>query len=215
MIQRDYILRMLDTFAKVLAKALLLKEQKFFDDAEKELDHAGQLLFGKDYPIIKNFSEEDLIKLLTSENGFDRARCKALASVFKAEGELLESKGLTPSSRYRQALVLNIETVNQNPNDHGSVSDEISWLLNKVHQNEFSGSLNRRLFRYFEIIGRYDKAENILHELIITGDRDSRDAGILFYSRLMQVSDNKLLEGGLTREEITEAMNELVKDKNP
>lgn len=211
MIQRDYILRMLDTFAKVLAKALLLKEQKFFDDAAKELDHAGKVVFGNDYPIIKNFSEDDLLKLLTSNQGVDRERCKALARIFKAEGELLESKGLEPSARYRQALVLNIEIVNQDSNDSELLMEDIAWLLNKINLHELPVSFRRRLFSYYETIGRYDKAENILHDLIITDNQEAKDAGVLFYSRLMKISDNELLRGGLSREEVTEAMNELIK----
>ncbi|NUM80223.1 hypothetical protein HUU42_05400, partial [bacterium] len=172
---------------------------------------AGQLIFGNDYLIIKNLSEDDLIKLMTSDQGFDRERCKALARIFKAEGELLESKGSEPSLRYRQALALNIEAVHQSANDHELSLDDIQWLLNKINHDEFPVSLNRRLFRYFETIGRYDKAENILHDLIVTGDCEAQNAGILFYSRLMKISDSELLKGGLSREEVTEAMNELIR----
>jgi hypothetical protein len=67
---------------------------------------------------------------------------------------------------------------------------------------------NRKLFQYNEKAGRYARAEDVLFEML-EGDEVPSGLiaeGIAFYHRLMAKSDDELLLGNLSREELREGL---------
>jgi hypothetical protein len=67
------------------------------------------------------------------------------------------------------------------------------------------------LFAYYELAGRYGKAEDMLYDLLkSTGDRsDIVESGREFYQRLLRLDDKTLREGNLPRNEVMEGYNKL------
>jgi hypothetical protein len=135
MIQRDYIMRITEMLAKALARILLLKEQKQYDQALDEIDLTGRELLGNDFTIIKNLSDTDLIKWMFSDGYFDSAKCISLSQLLRAEGEIFELMGKDKHSRirYLQALNLLNESLNQDDRNRNEVNLEMmKWLMNKT-----------------------------------------------------------------------------------
>ena len=135
MIQRDYIVRMTELLARALTKILMLKEQSQFDKALDEIDLAGKELLGNDFQVLKHLSDTDLIKWMYSDGNFDSSKCNSMTQLLKAEGEILEAKGLFQQSRirYLQALHLLTEAAMQNENQHNEETrNMLAWLTDKA-----------------------------------------------------------------------------------
>jgi hypothetical protein len=93
MFRKDYIMRMLEEFIRVMAKIVLLKETKKYYDAGKELDSLSRLVTG--------FSTEHLvslgsagIKYVFSQNKESEAeKIYCSARIIKEEAMICEAEG--------------------------------------------------------------------------------------------------------------------------
>jgi len=74
-------------------------------------------------------------------------------------------------------------------------------------------SLVERLWRWHDGDGRYAEAENAcydwLHNDNIDGDSNRKHKVLAWYEKLLSRSDEDLAEGGLSREEVEHAIDEL------
>jgi hypothetical protein len=89
MLKRDYIQRMLDEFARVVAYAIGLKADGRNEDAVNELRNAYRTWFALDAGTISLLSPEELRDRLVSDPEFPNAKIEALANGLKTEAELL------------------------------------------------------------------------------------------------------------------------------
>ncbi len=73
------------------------------------------------------------------------------------------------------------------------------------------GYLNSYLFSYYELTGRYAKAEDTLVELLETDhvNREILRGGIASYERLQEKSDFDLTAGNFSRDEVKEGLAQL------
>jgi hypothetical protein len=92
MVQRDYILRMIEQFAQAIARILAFTNESKFDDARRELDAAYQSL-GISRTMVARLDEPSLRLLLRDE------KMRGLALLLAAEARLLraENQGLKAS----------------------------------------------------------------------------------------------------------------------
>jgi hypothetical protein len=68
-----------------------------------------------------------------------------------------------------------------------------------------------KLFQYYELVGVYGKAEDILYELIEMKYSDILAEAKSFYLRLLDKSDQELIDGHLPREEVQEGLIQIEK----
>jgi hypothetical protein len=153
MIQRDYIMRMIEQLAIVLKKILHLKQEGKIDEAETEISNIGKTLLGLDIDFLNKFTE------------------------------------------YRQ-------------NDFFK---KITFLTDKLIEYEMPARLQYKLMQYYEMIGDYAEAENILFHLIDNGGIEIVKEGLQFYNRLLAKTDDELKKGNLPRNEIEEGLLALKK----
>jgi tetratricopeptide (TPR) repeat protein len=214
MFQRDYIMRMIEQLGIALARILKLKEAGKFDEAEIEISKTGKMFFGIDMNFIHNFSEEGIIELLKQSDSLDASKCIVLAELLKEEGEIYEiQKGLDKSYHsYLKSLRLYLEGLTLNAQYRtNEYSSKIAFLKNKLSTYELPVPIQYKLLQYFEMIGNYAQAENILFQLIDVGEEDILDKGVAFYSRLLAKTDDELNQGNLPREEVEEGLSTLKK----
>ena len=137
-----------------------------------------------------------------------------IASLLKAEGEIYESKKNSNASyyRYMKALYLFIEALQQEyfPEDSAFYLD-IKELIDKLSAYELPATIQIQLFHYYERIGLYAQAENMLFDQLETTSppRALIEQGCDFYERLLKKSDFDLGAGNLSREEIYEGLAQL------
>jgi hypothetical protein len=107
-----------------------------------------------------------------------------------------------------KALRLYLELLDE---DDELVTDRIPGLGEVIHDLsglELPDVTANRLIAYLERSGQFDEAENVLlHRLESTpADAELARAAKAFYQRLLQKADAELIVGGLTRDEVEEAL---------
>jgi hypothetical protein len=107
MYRRDYIQRMIEEFARVLARAMGLRNQQLREDALNELAQSYHPFFGITPEVLYSLSPEALIDLIARENPLTPAQADALARALEMEA-LLHHKldNAAASDRCHKALAI-------------------------------------------------------------------------------------------------------------
>jgi len=199
---------MIDTLIKVLERILLLKEGKNYNDALDEIEKTTKELFGFDRKFINSLSDSQLIKMVSVSETMIAPNCYLLGVLFKEEAEIYKLQGDPEKSMelYERSFNFFIEglkklnvTIEQ---DHLA---KISQVVSKLEHEDISLETERNLFFFYEFNGKFDKAEDLIYDLI-TFDSKYIEDGIQFCERLLKKEDDVLIKGNLPREEVTESL---------
>jgi hypothetical protein len=106
MLRRDYIQRMIDEFAKVIASAMELNKNGRTDEALRTIHESYSAFFNEDAHIIRHLMPTQLIgKLL--DDGFTTGQIEIFAEGIRAEADLLlNTQPGEAKDRYIKALAL-------------------------------------------------------------------------------------------------------------
>jgi hypothetical protein len=214
MLTKDYIMRMIDTLIKVLERLLLLKEGKSYNDALEEIEKVTKELFGFDRKFVDNLSDAQLIKMVSTSEILLAPNCYLLGVLFKEEAEIykLQNEDEKSIELYERSLNLFVEGLKNSivpiEQDHLTKINQVVQIL---EAEAISIETEKSLIAYYEFAGKFDKAEDLIYDLI---DFDSKyiDDGIQFCERLLEKEDTVLNQGNLPREEIIESLS-FLKDK--
>lgn len=215
MINKDYILRMAEKFGRALAIILHLRKYNKHEEALIYVDDLLLQMTGLTSRFINSVSDEMLIQAISPLGALNVDKCLWIAVLLKAEGEIYEEIGNSNESYYRYLkslhlylLALSHEATKQQDT---TFYNDIQELLNKLEDYELPLSMNEMLFPYYEQMGEYDKAENILFEVLEANSVDNAffKRGKAFYERLRVKDDADLLLGNFSREEVEEGSAQL------
>ncbi len=213
MLQKDYIMRLIQQLTRVLLKILFNVENKNFDAAQKEVDRAYAGLTGIDATMINSMSAEDIILLLSRGKKFEAEKCMMIAKLLKAEGDILDASQRTAAGaieKYHKSLNLFLELYAlQDELLIKNFLDDLPVLINKTSGSLFDPGTKYKILCYYEHAGQYDKAENILFELAEINYPGIVEQGHEFYKRLLQKNNEDLIDGNLPREELLRGMKDL------
>lgn len=214
MINKDYILRIAERFGRELAIILGLRE---LDKAEEALIYIDDLFLktvGLTSRFINSLSEETLLKTFSPMGVINVESCLWAALFLKVEGEIYESQGNTTESYYRYLkslyLFLTVLLQEQIPDDTNIYGDT-EELIKKLDDYELPALTKQKLFAYYEHLGMYAKAEDILFELLeaTTNQSELLASGHAFYTRLLARSNTDLIAGNFSRDEAEEGLRQL------
>lgn len=213
MFQRDYILRMIEQFVKVLAKILFNKEAKNYSTALDEIRQSYHSVFGIDKELISISSAEEIVTLLKLQGRAEPKVFIMLAEFLKEEADLhKELKDISPGEVdkiYCKALSLFYEAVLPNSDFHTTENfEKIDYIINAFESHSNQPGLVINTFRYFELTGEFAKAENLLFDLINLSPEFAVYEGENFFDRLKDKSDDELRNGNFSREEIEQGLSE-------
>jgi hypothetical protein len=105
LIQKDYILRLIEEAAKVLAIALKLKDEGDFDAAEQALENAYGDILKIDKKDVLFVSNNELIPYLTNGLKMENGKLEILANFF-TEDSFFEKNTETKRNLTQKALIL-------------------------------------------------------------------------------------------------------------
>ncbi len=214
MINKDYILRMAEKFGRALAIILHLRKYNKHDEALIYADDLMLRMTGLTSSFINSVSDDMLIQAISPLGMLNVDKCLWIAVLLKAEGEIYDDLGNSNESYYRYLkslhlylLALSHEVTMQDT----ELFADIEELLHKLEDYELPLAMKEMLLPYYERIGKYDKAENILFEIIEADSTSTAflEQGRAFYKRLLTRSDADLLSGNLSREEAEEGLAQL------
>ena len=195
MLHRDYLMRLVEQLARALAKILFLKEQKKYEEALQEIRQSGKVLVGVDFNMLDYISDADLMSLFKADDPLNAGRFIVIAELLKEEGDIyLELDKENESFRcYLKSLVLYCPAIKfneiLNPDDY---LEKVDILIQKLSNYEISWNAKNSLINYFEISGKYSKAEDLIFELAEAGDEQVISNGISFYNRLLLKTDEEI-----------------------
>lgn len=134
MYQKDFILRMIEMIADLIALILGLIKKGDLPQASQLLENAYREFLKEDASFFRNLPKEELTNELLIKHNYTNGHLKILAELFFAEGELQavlknKKKGLT---YYEKALIL-FEFTNQNSNTFSfSEESKIALITTKI-----------------------------------------------------------------------------------
>jgi len=213
MINRDYILRMIEQLSRFLTNALLLKDSKQHLQAVTEVKKAGKMFLGLNPEAMDALSDGDLIHLWRVAKDLDAEKCALAAQIFKAEGEIYEDQGDEDKAAmsYFKSLSLLTETINfLKEKIPGELIASVDFLAEHLDLSTLPFALQQKVFTTYTTLGRFAKAEDLLFEMVREHESFA-DEGRQFYEQLLKRSDQELEKGNLPRTEVLEGLAQLNK----
>lgn len=200
-------MRMIEAFTQGLALILSSKKKERWHEMERNISALCEKLLGTDYKLFANLDAENILALLRKGDFIDGAKAWVLAMLFAEEaGSQAKRQNIAAAEdlRYKSAtLLLEILKID-NQKLCGLALEKLPQLLEQLHTSQTPPRFRERLFLYFELCGKFDKAENILFDLATAKTRNIQTEGILFYKRLQGKTDAELAAGNFSRQEIAE-----------
>ncbi|WP_376793704.1 DUF6483 family protein [Thermogemmatispora sp.] len=214
MINRDYILRIIEQFSRILARVLFLRQTNQYQEVLALLDELFRQTVGLNSDFLLAVPEEMLLALVKRIDLLDVEKCLWIALLFKLEGDTYQDLERYEESfpRYQRSLRLFLEAIlpEENPRQSDFFA-EVEELLTLLSRYELPASLLRRIMLYYEKTGRYAQAEDTLFEALEAPDSSSEifEEGLAFYARLRGKSSAELRAGNFSLEEIEEGLADL------
>ncbi len=214
MIRRDYILRLIEEFAKALARIRALKKDQQFGQASVLTEEEFKRFTGIDSDALLKLSETELLARLIDTEPMHAVREKMffLTTLLKEAGDIAAAEGRAAESRacYLKGLHLLLDSLARGD------AFELPEFVPKV--DLFVGALDEMpahtsavLMEHYERTGQFGKAEDALYS-ILESDVDNDLAlnfGVSFYERLQGLTDAQLADGNLPRAEVEAGLQEL------
>jgi hypothetical protein len=216
MVRRDYILRMIEQLAAILARTRGQIAGRQFADADAELDKAFVELTGAGAEAVANLSETELLAKLTLDAPtlVVREKTHVLIALLDEAGHLRAAQGREPEAHAcrLKALDLMLGLKFQDFDfEFPEFVPQIDFLRDQLREATLPLQTLAALWRYHEGIGAYARAEDSLASLLET-QPDSpalRHEARAFYERLLRQSDSALESGNLPRAEVQTGLAEL------
>ncbi len=215
MIERDYIMRMIQMLVQALLRILSFKEKKDYPKALNEIQNASKTLIGVELDVIRRLSDVQMIDLLTLVKDFGGLKCYLAGMLLKEEAEIFELQEKSSESidaRTKSLSLLTEAALEKGAplnSEHASAADAAA---EKLDHAALPVHIHKKLFHYCELMHQYGKAENAMID-IVEKESSFVEEGLLFYERLGSKSDDELREGNFSRKEIEEGIIELRKKK--
>jgi hypothetical protein len=132
MYQKDFIMRMIEMIADLIALVLGLIKKGDLPQASKLLDNAYRDFLIEDASFFRNISKEKLTNDLLTEHNYTNGHLKILSELFFAEGELNFAKGDKETSlNYYEKSLLILEFSEKSSNAFSLSSEAKTNLLNE------------------------------------------------------------------------------------
>ncbi len=214
MVNKDYIMRLIEQLSQAIAKILFNVENKNYEAAINEINLSYKGLTGLDPSLVNSLSDQEIIFFLTKGRTADSEKYLVIARLLRAEAELNEitKKDFNDAlEKYQKSLSLYLEFFLNNIDATKNYSSHIEFILARIKSYTLPLHIKYKLFRYYELIGEYSKTEDILFELVDSKYPDIISEGKNFFQRLSQKSDGELSAGNLPREELKIGIDDLNK----
>ena len=212
MIQRDYLMRMIQEFIKMMSVLLESKQVGNLKDIEKNLDLAAKIILGMDRKAVCRIEPSELKQELIRSGSTHEfiAKAQVMSRILTESAELADREGRNDESRdlYLKALNLLLETIiGGEPVELLEFTPRIEGIVDCLSSLILPSETLIGLMQYYEKQGEYAKAEDQLFQLCeaSAGGEGLSFLSLLgegFYKRLSALPDSIVSGGGLPRDEV-------------
>ncbi|RCW44310.1 DUF6483 family protein [Paenibacillus prosopidis] len=211
MFQRDYFMRMIEQMTEAVGQILNLRRDRKHEEALLVIDDLLDKRFRLSSKLIRSLSDEDLMKVMTTNGMLETDHLQAIAILMKQEAELQDELGREDEgfAAYVKSLQLFMRlSIARAEPTIVEPREQVEELLEQLRPYELPTQTKRLLMEWHEAEGRYDLAENVMHELLEDNALWAAEAADI-YRRMLLLTDERLEAGGLPREEIEQGLAEL------
>lgn len=202
-------------FTDALEKILKYKSEGKNEEALTAIDDAFKEIFRLSSKFFSSFSDENLMDMIKTDGTLNADKCIMMAKLLEEESEIYESQDKLNEAFYLNLKAINLlleAYINKDTNcDLQSYFSDIDLIIEKISDYKIPISLQNKILEYYVKINMYDKAEDMLYDILKSNnfDKDSVEKGISFYEQLLTKNDETLEEGNLPREEIKDSLSHL------
>ncbi|CAM4021221.1 DUF6483 family protein [Paenibacillus alkaliterrae] len=212
MFQRDYFMRMVEQMTEAIGQIMNLRRERKQEEALLVIDDLLDKRFRLSSKLIRSLSDEDLMKVMTTNGVLETDHMQAIALLMKQEalisGELgREDESFSANVKALQ-LFVRLSLAGAEPTI-AEPREQIAELLEELRPYELPVPTKRLLIEWHIAEGRYDRAENVMHELLEDNALWTEEAAAI-YRRMLLESDERLLAGGLPRDEVEQGLSALM-----
>ena len=206
-------MRQIEQVGQMLARILGLAKGGRGDEALGMFDEAYKPLLGVGSRVVAVLDDGQLVDMLTSGSNPDMRRVAMALELLKTEADLYAGTGQAGEAavRYRRAVALAgcLAARSERLLDRELAAS----LLERAEELELSAAQRLAVARVLEALGRYADAEDALFELIDEDPEDPEpvEAAIAFCQRLRPLEPEQLVAGGLSPEEVSDTLAELLR----
>ena len=154
MYEKDYLLRIAQSVARVIAQVIYRKNIQDYQGALSLIDEQFRQTLGMGLGFIHSIPEETLLSLLTLLGSLDTEKCWLVATLLKAEGEIYEAQGDPDEAYYSYLKSLHLFLAVLLEAHHIDTFPEVEQLLNKLEAYNLPEQTNAMIFQYYEKTGR-------------------------------------------------------------
>jgi len=215
MLRRDYILRMIEEVGQAMARIRRHVSEREFPEADGTLEKTLEKLLGLDADI-DQLSETELLAKLTLDGPTQMVKEKTLilAALLDQAASLRIAQGREQEGQscWLKALNLLLAVKLEDAElEFPEFVPKIDLLRDQLRGTELPLRTLAGLWRHYEIIGAYARAEDALSDLLEAqpDNPELRTEAKAFYERLLKQSDYALNSGNLPRAEVESALSEL------
>jgi hypothetical protein len=216
MIRRDYILRMIEEFAKAIARIRALKKDRQLEEASVLTEEEFKRITGLDSESLLKLTETELLARLIQGDSFHAVREKMffLTTLLKEAGDIAAAEDREEESRacYLKGLHLLLDSLARGDSfEQPEFVPKVDLFVAALAGAELPTQTSAFLMQHYERTGQFAKAEDALFAILSAEPSNAAavDFGISFYERLLGRSDAELAEGNLPRNEVESGLEEL------
>jgi len=207
MLTEDYVIRMINYLLAALGEIIGFKTAGQYLESSLAIDRLLMELFNLNIDVIRNMDDNNLIDALTNHDVLDVHRLMFAADVFKEEGDIFYARDnlIISMQSYLRAINLYLAAaLNGSFSPLPDPVDRIDHLVRISGEADLPEDILVSLFCYYEQLGRYTAADDILTHLLSTSNQtdDVMAERRGFYTRLLEKTDAELVKGGMTRTQL-------------
>lgn len=213
MFKRDYLTRMIEEMGEVIGAVLGLKRQMKHPQAIALLDDLLRKQFRIPLKLLESMPPEQITDLFRMNGSPEPDKLQQAARLLEEAGrlrmELEETKG--DAATLMKALYLYVYS-DMNGADRTllQLPERIAEVRLELREYRLTREVDELLARYEEGEGQLAEADNIWFRLIAVHP-ESFSGAIAFYDRLQLLREEELEQGGLSRQEVEEGRQELLR----
>ena len=219
MMQRDYILRLIEQLGQVWAALYTLVTKGQFAEGLLLIDQALQRLLGFSLAEAEALSADDLIALIRLgssrlEENIIADQLTVLASLLREAAEIYAIQGDADRADNQRLKALHLflaALTGKGSPSSPHAGEAVEPLLHQLSEYDLPARVKDVLWQHFERVGQFAKSEDWLFELLESdqAEPDTLARGIAFFERLLERSDEELIQGDLPREEVLAGLAQL------
>ncbi|QAT39510.1 DUF6483 family protein [Clostridium sp. JN-9] len=221
MLKRNLVNELIKQFTLSLEEIDKFIGLQLYDDALLVIDNCFKSIFRLSAKFINSLSDENILDLIRVNNILDVERCIMAAKLLNEEADIYLRNGDENESFYLHCKSLYLYLTASQHWDNTSELDiylnEIEDLYSKVKDYKLPNKIQENMMLYYEDKCCFDKAEDILYEMLNYNDDEYKDSiinfGIEFYERLLKKDNITLENGNLPRSEVLDGLSNLKNEK--